>query len=523
MNFTRACNNWKQGRTPVEKISDIIGLLVAFFGVVTSLRMNLADRSFWVDEAMLAFSFSKRGLTNLIGEAFEMNQSAPVVYLYVCKIISLIFGNTELVLRSVSFVAFILVLMLTTMVAKDLLHIRMYMLPAAMVANINLFLIQANNFKQYMFETATVLAVLYLYYQLIGSADRNDSKKISRNDILFGLILVVSIWCANPAAFLAGGIMTWEFFNGVLKKDRYHILRPVFWGISVAVSFVTYYFVWLKAIASGNQMQVYWEGQAFPLIPTSMQDIKDAWALCYDIFIEFREGRILFMGLLMAGIIVGCFFIKNRYVQIISLTVLVSLVASWIHMFPIANRLWLFSYPLIVLLSFLAVDNTAGVEKPRQLTGLLIMLTAVCCCNGILVYRNPMNSYMAGEELNIPLEYVRENIRPDEQVYVYTGSISGVKYKIGYDTEWIGQDYSNESGRLGNIIWSEGMSSQEDHLNADLEAIIKAGKCYILASHTTEERFMPLIDALQERGQLDVVMSEYATPLYYFTAEGIAE
>jgi len=515
-----------KSRSTIEKITDVVGLIFMLAGVITSFRMNLAGRSFWIDEAMLSYSFSKRGLANLISAPFEMMQSAPALYLYICKITTIIFGNTEFVLRMVSVVSFALVLLLATLLAKNLLNMRFFMLPGAMLANFNLFLIQSNNFKQYVFETALLLMVLYAY-TLIGDKSSvclagKAGKKIDKNDLIMGLVFMICIWGANPVAFLTGGILTYEFLRGIIERNKARIIRSICWGIGTGISFVAYYLIWLRVVATGDGMQEYWQGQAFPIIPRSVADIKDIIAFIYEIFIEFREGRVIMTGLVATGLIVGCIYIKNRFYYIAGLCIIIALVASSIHMFPIANRLWCFAYPLFVLLGFGCLDWVVDPEKSGSAyTGAkaaiaIVMLTLILCCNGISVYRNPMNCYMAGEELNIPLKYVQDNIADDESVYVFTGSVAGVRYKIGYDTNWIGGDDTAVEGRAGNIIWSEGNASKEEYLYQDVEAIKAAKKCYILASHTTAERFDPLLEALEKEGELSVVMSEYATPLYYF-------
>ena len=101
-----------------EIILNITFLFITLAGVGVSIYMNLVNRSLWLDEAMLAYSFSKRSLFELTSAPLEWMQSAPVGWLYLLKIVTLIFGNTEIVLRSVSIFGLFLTLFLTYFISR---------------------------------------------------------------------------------------------------------------------------------------------------------------------------------------------------------------------------------------------------------------------------------------------------------------------------------------------------------------------------------------------------------------------
>ena len=156
-------NNWK-GQSILKKSADILGFCIIVSGIIVSILMNCVGRTLWLDEAMLAFSFSKRSLLELTNGVFEWDQSAPVLYLYCVKILTLLFGNTEAVLRSFSVFSYIVVLFLSGYAAKKLLGVKYPILVAAFLANMNFMLKYSNEFKQYLSECIWVLLVLILYY-----------------------------------------------------------------------------------------------------------------------------------------------------------------------------------------------------------------------------------------------------------------------------------------------------------------------------------------------------------------------
>lgn len=492
-------DEWKR-QNKLKKAADILGLLIIFAGIGVSIFMNCVGRSLWLDEAMLAYSFSKRSLFTLTSGIFEWDQSAPVLYLYLVKLLTLVFGNTEFVLRSFSIFSYVLVLFLSWFAAKRLFRIKYPILVSAFLANMNFLLQYSNMFKQYLSECIWVLLVLVVYY--LYKEKGLAWWKMALADMIF-------LWGANPACFFIGGILLYEFLAGVFTKEKMAVRNSILTGVGVGGSFLCYYFYWLRGTAQSATMQSYWENADFPLIPKSIADLKMAQSMIYEIFITFREARIFITALVVAALLLGIFWERNRYCRVIALGFLVALFASSIHMFPIADRLWCFSFPLFTIFAFYAVDKMAVSSRKAELVAVFLMFTLMLTNNGILVYRHAENVFWKGEEANQPIAYLQEHVEEGEKVYVYYQSIPVTKYKIGYDTQHIGK------GTQDNIIWATDTLDKED-AKGDISKVLKEDRCYILASHAPTERIGPLLDAASEQGSLEIVLDEYETPLYYY-------
>lgn len=492
-------DEWKR-QNKLKKAADILGLLIIFAGIGVSIFMNCVGRSLWLDEAMLAYSFSKRSLFTLTSGIFEWDQSAPVLYLYLVKLLTLIFGNTEFVLRSFSIFSYVFVLFLSWFAAKRLFRIKYPILVSAFLANMNFLLQYSNMFKQYLSECIWVLLVLVVYY--LYKEKGLAWWKMALADMIF-------LWGANPACFFIGGILLYEFLEGVFTKEKLAVRNSILTGAGVGISFICYYFYWLRGTAQSATMQSYWENADFPLIPKSIADLKMAQSMIYEIFITFREARIFITALVVAALLLGIFWERNRYCRVIALGFLVALFASSIHMFPIADRLWCFSFPLFTILAFYAIDKMAVSSRKAELVAVFLMFTLMLSNNGILVYRHAENVFWKGEEANQPIAYLQEHVEEGEKVYVYYQSIPVTKYKIGYDTQHIGK------GTQDNIIWASDTLDKED-AKGDISKVLKEERCYILASHAPTERIGPLLDAASEQGSLEIVLDEYETPLYYY-------
>ena len=66
------------------------------------LQQFIFNRSFWHDETLLATAFVDRGFAQLVFEPLANNQAAPVGYLVLVKLVTVLLGTHEWTLRLVS-------------------------------------------------------------------------------------------------------------------------------------------------------------------------------------------------------------------------------------------------------------------------------------------------------------------------------------------------------------------------------------------------------------------------------------
>ena len=138
-----------------------------------------------------------------------------------------------------------------------------------------------------------------------------------------------------------------------------------------------------------------------------------------------------------------------------------------------------------------------------------ICLLLVYLNNGIRYYSNRDNTFLNGEEGNFVIDYVTNNIKEDEKLYVYYYSMPLVKYKLGYDNYSIGK-YKN------NIIYASGFYDNNQNKN-DIKKVINTNKCYLMFTHFYYDRAGKMIEETQKNGYLELVYYPYSTPLYYYT------
>lgn len=489
---------WRK-ESNIKKTADIIGIFIILAGIAVSIFMNCVGRSLWLDEAYLVSSLKNRSLWTLTATPLDYIQSAPVIYLYIVKVCMLLFGDTEGVLRLFSIISFVLTIFLTWYVAKYLFRCRYAVLCAAFVANIDFLLRYSNVLKPYVSECVWVLLVLAVYaaYQ---------EEKLSWWGMM--LLYMVFIWAANPVCFFIGGVLTCEFLYGIFQKNYKKMLKSIVSGIGIGCSFIVYYLYWLRSAATDDFMQKYWVNDRFPFFPASREDIALGWKLIRRMVATSNEE----LRFLVIALIVGAFVIgmkeKNKYSQVILIGFILALFASSLYMFPVADRLWCFSYPIYAILSFYFIDAMLLKEGERraEIFAVFLMGLMIITNSGIQTYRHADNVYWEGNEVNPLLSYVQEHVTEDEKVYVFYNSIPVVTYKNGYGINKIGNVAAD------NIIWGTSVIA-----DTDLNTILAAGKCYLITSQADDETIGDLLTHLTENGSLETVVDAYGTKLYYFS------
>lgn len=453
-------------------ILNTLFFIITATGIFFSVRLLLADRSLWLDEGYLAWSVSNRGLHNLVSKPLDLMQSAPVIYLYAVKLITVLFGNTEITLRLFSFISYIASLAAAYFLAKSL-KIKYPSAVCACISGCGILLRYSCEFKPYMTDCAAVTFVIlmYSYYK---------SGKLSLPCIT--AIYTVIIWLSNPACFFIAAIFIFEFF-GNIKKPR----KIIICGLFVTLSFIAYYIFWLHPVIAKGDMSAYWENMRFPLIPSSKHDIR----IAYELFKELTAP----VGIISIIAVFSCFkaIFRTKKPEIITTFIgfALAFIASYLGLFPIAQRMWLFAYPTAIILSFEFFDFRFSK------TEFIISLALIFSISGLYEYRNPDIIFEISDNLNPIVDYLKDK---DDFIYVYVHSVPTYCYRANYNVP-------------ENVMLGEGFF--EDY-NPDLEKILSHDSGYIVISHQYGNRLDGLFEALENKCNVTEVISDHGALLYYY-------
>ena len=502
-------------------LANLLGLVMILWGIKTSFAMNaVRDHTLWLDEASLVENYFVKSFWEIATTTPSNNQAAPLLYMWIQKLLIMLFGGSEYVLRIYSVLSYALTLFLVAYIMIRILNLKFGFLTAAFVANIPYVLKYSIIAKSYMSEAAWMLIVLIIFnwyrYEPV------------RRLILTAIMLMICIAFSNSACFMIGGCMAVDFLAGIFKHDLKQIKNSIYMGSLICAFFALYYLLFLR-LGNVQSMRNYWENFFFDLLPTNKGALVHNLKLLNDIMKKVQPQVIV---VILCGV---SFFVslieKNKLILSIFFGFLIMLFASYITMWPVIDRLWIYAYPIIGILFFYSIEKIVfgfrgTSNRTNSMTSFLKYLVAVVVIsfliysnNGIRHYQNHERVYWPGEESAKLVEYVQNHIKGDEMVYVWVECRAAVKYKIGYNTNRIGNMTKD------NILWSSvpwGPVNPK-RTKIDAETIDKAGRCWIITSHRNDHRWNPLKTELEKLGFLCIAYSFYNTNLYYYTSNKLTE
>lgn len=489
----------KQSKIVIEGM----GIVIIVLAVLCSICMNIVGRTLWLDEAMLAISFNTRSFIELFKPPLAWNQSAPVGYLVVVKIITLILGNAEWVYRLFSIVAYMLLLWVFYQLCKRVLHTEYPILCTAGLANIAYLLEYSNMFKPYICDALCVTLVLLCY-----SFFQDGKCKAWQLSIIYAVL----IWCSNPVAFMSGGVVAYEVLTGFLKKNKNQLINGIVVGIAIVVSFLVMYVFWLAPTLATTNLSDFWEGYQFPILWTNWDTINEALGAIKFVTEGIGPAWKIILILSIVGLLLNIFWKHNPYVWSIMFAMIITLVASNRGYFPMSDRLFLFCIPIFVLLAYFSgkwlIELLVKVEYQRAIA-ILLVICFVLSGTGISRYHTG-EAYVDGEEANEALDYLEENVEQKDMIYVYYPAIPIFMYRLGYDT-------TSVCGYTDNVILGKGYFYEENQNNEDIQLLAEQTGVYLLFSHVVD--YQPtdrLMDTLNTQGSLEKVKDQY---LFYYSQD----
>lgn len=493
----------------MKKITDIffinaVMLLITCVGIYISFFMNSVNRSLWLDEALLAESFTKRSFLGIFLEGqFANLQSAPIGWLWFEKILAILFGNTPYVLRMGSVAGFILIIILLSLIQGYYYRSRFPFAAAAFISNIPIVLRYSNMFKPYITDGTATMVIAFAY----GLWRR---KKIRTG--MLAAVWMCLIWFSQTACFIIGGYCLCEFLFSCLDKDKKGVQKSVILGVSAVSSFLVYFFAWGSRMASLSRMQQDWESSFFSIIPQSVSELIRGYYLLKSVVLEFDRTWFLVAALFAGGLILAILK-KDRMLMGLFLGLGVALLASAVHLYPISGRLWGFCYPAIALIAFVTMEEIIHREKHIEIPAALVMIVIILSNTGKW-YAQASDVYMKGQEVKLEMDYLRDHMNPDDMVYVYSYSKAAFEYINGYGNTSFG-------GSKDNVVFGDLDFNKSLVIDCRLEKekILSYPELWIVSTHVEESRwqFIELADAMHRNGYLELVDYQYESPLWYYT------
>jgi len=266
------------------------GLLVALtaVGIVLRARAWLAERPFWIDEAMLGESIVTRGIFDLLTEPLGHQQSSPPGFLVLVFLAGQPFGFSELSLRAVPFLASIVSLLLAHSISRTAFSTRVgRAVFLGSIAFSPFLTFYGQELKPYAVDVLATLWFLRLWYV-------SDTERFRlRHGIVAGLLVLSS----TPGAVVAGVFLAARLISPKLPHSvRTHLqfTLPILGALGAHATY-------LNKVFDSKEMRLWWESRnGFP--PEMNLIHQFSWLLeklSEGMYAVFSHGDIGFSALQM--------------------------------------------------------------------------------------------------------------------------------------------------------------------------------------------------------------------------------
>lgn len=319
-------------------------LFVMLFGAFLRINAYLMNSSMWYDEVSLALNVRE----NVFLPPLLNNQSAPFLFLILAKICS-IFSHSNFSYRFIPLVSGLISIPVFYIFAKNFIKSKPGLLLALFIFCINFRLIYfSREFKPYAVDVLVFMLAAICFFRLFAAHENGFSKLTKLKSAFFGAGFALLPLLSFPSLF----VLPVCFFAALLKiKEDYKkvlaFLAPFFVLIPV------YYFLFLANYSGNEYFQRFWHdgfaapSTVFPLI------IK-----MFDYFMEPLPVNIFFLVSLVLGLAL-CF--RQNLKKTLFLTAAFSfvLLASFLHKYPLQDRLILFLFPAFLVFVLKIFDMKA--------------------------------------------------------------------------------------------------------------------------------------------------------------------
>lgn len=434
-----------------KKSFKIILAIILLFGVAIRLFHYLYNRSLWMDEVYLCSGLSYMGYVDLATKTLDYNQKAPIGFLWMVKLTINLFGNNEMALRIVPLVSGIISLLLFTVLCKYFLKRWGQLIAVSIFCFAPALIYHSVEIKQYATECLATLIAIYLFiiYQ--------DKKEWS-NRLIWGIFGAIIVWFSFSVIFILTGIAVGVNTNYLIKKNWTALFNNILPFSLWFVSFLSNYFFFTHKHADTEWVTYFFKVydnfmpfpplsiQQFTWFPRNFIDMLDyplglVWNLKDAINISFV--RIITIPLIPAILLfTGTYSLFNfhrKYFYVLIFPIILTLLASGAHMYPLVERFWVFLSPIFILLLTLGFEYLEERIRSRKILFFLILMVIISpIVQSLYSVTVPQKFYRHKKSYEREsLVYINNNFKEGDAVYNYWNNAPGYKvYKNIYNFKY---------------------------------------------------------------------------------------
>jgi hypothetical protein len=459
---------WKRMQSVID--SKYLGWGIILLGIVLRLRQYLLNRSFWGDEASLALNLISRNFSELT-QLLDYHQAAPIGFLFIEKLLIILFGNHDYVMRLFPLFAGILAIYLIYKIARA--SFGTFGLFAVSMFSISWWLVHySSELKQYTSDMTVALLLVYL----AGNCLKDSAE--TKDFLTLGVVGALVIWISHPSVFILAGIGLVLFLRKLTRKEYASWTWIIGIGLGWLASFGLEYLVSLQHIVADEYLIRYWKKTYVPIPPWS----DKRWFI--DTFYSFlffafhrADNTMAVITLVLTSIGVISIMVRNWRVGLLVISPFVIVViVSALQRYPLKNRFMLFLVPFALLLmaeGFRGIYWLVAKWKPTFaaiVSGILAL--AVIWQIAPITYEKATSG--AKEDIRPVLEYVAENRMQDDIVYVF--------HKTDPVFQYYAPNYGLNTGKIMIGIYDSRKRVALQNFEDDIDSLIGNKRVWFIFS-----------------------------------------
>ncbi|MDF2774413.1 MAG: hypothetical protein K0S86_3913, partial [Geminicoccaceae bacterium] len=418
-----------------------VWLGVVAIGVGLRVTQYAANRSLWVDEAMLALNIAARPATELL-RPLDYAQSAPPLFLFGERGVVRLAGVNELTLRALPFIAGIALFLVLWPLARRIIGPTAALFAIAIAALSPLLTYYANEVKPYGIDA---LVTVMLVSGAVRVFDAPDEAVPWRALAAAG---TVAVWASSPAVFVLAGVAAALIASSRVRRTERFLRRTsgtlLLWGASFGTVFITT----LRHSSDDPYLNWFFEGTFLtPTAPRFLLSLQIALGSALneaffsrDLFDATMPSALYaFLALALGLCLIGLIAIWRRCgaptVIVLAGPMAVAFAASAVRLYPSSPpRFMGFAVPLLAIMVAAGTAVLMGrIPLHARSVGSVLFAVLFLTPSAYRAGRVLRDPYATDDNARAVIRAFEQSPRAREAVYITS---NGVPRWLFYTTDW---------------------------------------------------------------------------------------
>lgn len=476
----------------------IIGILLC--GVLLRVSYYAENRSFWHDPSKLAVALIDVSFSD-IHKPLENDQTAPLGFLVLSKIIGMHFDYRELALTFLPFIFGVFSLPAFYLLGNELFKKKYNLIFLSFACFSMAAVYYSSEFKQYSGDLFFSTLIMYFTIRLYN----NDFRK---NDYIYLFCVgLVAIWFSHAAIIVSAGcglgLAVVCLFNK--RTNRETFFKIVALGAIWLINILANYFFYTRNSASPKKYEYFAKGYApFPIEnPDDIEWYIDTFLGIFSHPLSFGDFLFFFPLIFLIAGLIHTYRNNKDYGILLCFPIIFLFALSLLGKYPFSSgerirhaRLILFISPIFY---FFIVQGIIALSEKTRSDFLLIIIFIFMLNHQILQLTL---SHFGREEIRPLVSHYMANKKAGDHIYVYSAS----KWAFRYYTR-------NSEEQFSKFKFADEDNKEAVQIEPEPP---KNGKVWFLLSRAPESMAPEFIDYLDNKGTMAFAFKTPGASLYYY-------